>query len=109
MAIKFGLLERDVEYILSAIKLFPEIEKAVIFGSRAMGNFKSGSDIDIACYGKEVNIQITEKLRSKLNEDVPIPYFVDVLHADSLKNADLIAHIESVGITLYSKSDDPYN
>lgn len=99
---KFGLLERDIIYILSAIKVFPEIEKAMIFGSRALGSFKKGSDIDIACYGKNVNFETTSRLKSKLNEELPIPFFIDVLHFNTLKNSDLKKHIEQFGVTLYS-------
>ena len=102
IANEFGLLDRDINYILSAIKVFPEIEKAMIFGSRAMGNYKKGSDIDIACYGKNVDFETTSKLRSKLNEELPIPFFIDVLHFNSLKNSDLRKHIEQFGITFYS-------
>lgn len=42
----FGLLDRDIEYIKDAISKFETIEKAIIFGSRAMGNYKKGSDVE---------------------------------------------------------------
>ena len=45
----FGLLDRDIKYIIKALEQHDEIEKAIIFGSRAMGNYKKGSDVDIAC------------------------------------------------------------
>ena len=44
----FGLLDRDIKYIIKALEQHDEIEKAIIFGSRAMGNYKKGSDVDIA-------------------------------------------------------------
>ncbi|WP_204226487.1 nucleotidyltransferase domain-containing protein [Clostridium botulinum] len=50
----FGLLERDIKYINEVLDKFEEIEKAIIFGSRAMGNYKKGSDVDIAIIGKNV-------------------------------------------------------
>ena len=43
----FGLIERDIEYIVKAMKKFNEIEKAIVFGSRAIGNYKKGSDVFI--------------------------------------------------------------
>ncbi|MDD2498976.1 MAG: nucleotidyltransferase domain-containing protein, partial [Desulfitobacteriaceae bacterium] len=52
---KFGLRESDLAYIISAIKELSEIEKAVIFGSRAKGNYKPGSDIDLAIYGDRIS------------------------------------------------------
>ena len=44
----FGLKHRDIENIQKALNMFPNITKAIIFGSRAMGNYKNASDIDIA-------------------------------------------------------------
>ena len=51
----FGLLDRDIKYIIKALEQHDEIEKAVIFGSRAMGNYKKGSDVDIAIIGENEN------------------------------------------------------
>ncbi len=66
----FGLRELDLEYIVSVIRGFDEIEKASIFGSRAKGNYKPGSDIDIAVYGENINLDILSKLNSILEEKV---------------------------------------
>ena len=51
----FGLLDRDIKYIIKALEQHDEIEKAIIFGSRAMENYKKGSDVDIAIIGENVN------------------------------------------------------
>ncbi|WP_346877370.1 MULTISPECIES: nucleotidyltransferase domain-containing protein [unclassified Clostridium] len=72
----FGLRELDLEYIVSVIRGFDEIEKASIFGSRAKGNYKPGSDIDIAVYGENINLDILSKLNSILEEKSPMPYFL---------------------------------
>ena len=48
----YGLLDRNLKFILEAISKYPEIEEVIIFGSRAMGNYKKGSDIDLALKGK---------------------------------------------------------
>jgi len=68
--VSFGLRELDLEYIVSVIRGFDEIEKASIFGSRAKGNYKPGSDIDIAVYGENINLDILSKLNSILEEKV---------------------------------------
>ncbi|BFN05005.1 nucleotidyltransferase domain-containing protein [Clostridium tetani] len=72
----FGLRESDLEYIVNIISGFDEIEKAYIFGSRAKGNYKPGSDIDIAIYGENINLDILSKLNSILEEKSPMPYFL---------------------------------
>ena len=55
----FGLIERDIEYIVKAMKKFNEIEKAIVFGSRAMGNYKKGSDVDIAIIGDGIDRRLS--------------------------------------------------
>lgn len=57
----YGLLDRDIGYIRCALSKFNEIDKAVIFGSRAIGNYKKGSDIDLAIIGDKITDEITMK------------------------------------------------
>lgn len=89
--------------LLQSIDQFPEIEKVIIFGSRAMGNFKPGSDIDLAIFGKHIDFKLTSHLHSKLNEELPIPYYFDVINFNSLNNNDLKNHILKKGIVIFEK------
>jgi predicted nucleotidyltransferase len=82
------------------IKKFPEIEKAKIFGSRAIGNYKRGSDIDIAIIGNNITFGTVLRLKNYL-EDSTLPYFVDILDYKSIKNQELKKHIDEKGIELY--------
>lgn len=61
---EFGLTEKDLAYIKAVIAEFAEIRQAVIFGSRAKGNFKRGSDVDIAVLGEEVSFSTVARLCS---------------------------------------------
>lgn len=99
----FGLIERDIEYIVKAMKQFSEIEKAIIFGSRAMGNYKKGSDVDIAIVGEGINSKTLYKLDDYLNEVYPLPYFFDILQYSSITNENLKNHIDSKGKIIYEK------
>ncbi|MDO9576629.1 MAG: nucleotidyltransferase domain-containing protein [Candidatus Cloacimonadales bacterium] len=94
---KFGLKIRDIDNIIKAIREFPEIEKIVIFGSRAMGNFKNGSDVDLAVFGNDVTDVTIKRFSDLLNEELPLPYFFDVVDFNSISNSDLIEHIEEEG------------
>ena len=85
----FGLKESDLEYIINTIKQFCEIEKAVIFGSRAMGNYKPGSDIDIAIYGSKVTFNTISSLHSMLEDQGSLPYFIDIINYTHLSNKEL--------------------
>ncbi len=49
-----GLWQRDIEEIVQANRRFPEIEEVLLFGSRAKGNYKLGSDVDIAIKGRKI-------------------------------------------------------
>ncbi|GAE29520.1 nucleotidyltransferase family protein [Alkalihalobacillus hemicellulosilyticus] len=100
----FGLIESDLDYINRAISEFSEIEYAVIFGSRAMGNYKKGSDIDLAIKGKEITSETLYKLSDLLNEEYPLPYFFDVLHYEAITNENIKAHIDKEGKVIYEAS-----
>ena len=100
----FGLLDRDIKYIIKALEQHDEIEKAVIFGSRAMGNYKKGSDVDIAIIGKNVNRSIIYKLDDCLNEVYHLPYFFDIIQYNAITNENLINHIDNEGKVIYTKN-----
>ena len=101
---KFGLLVSDLENINKVLSVYPKVVKAYLFGSRAKGNFKNGSDIDIALIGEDLDFQTISKISFKLNEETSMPYKFDVLNYHSIKEPDLIEHIDRVGIELYNKS-----
>jgi len=97
----FGLKDGDIEIIIAILKRYPQIEQALIFGSRAKGNYKPGSDVDIVLKGT-VN-DITSDIGFSLNEDSLLPYKFDVLDYNSISNQNLIDHINRVGIVFYEK------
>jgi predicted nucleotidyltransferase len=99
----YGLLDRDLNYILCALSKFPEIDKAVIFGSRAIGNYKKASDIDLAIMGSEITSDILAELCDCLNEEYPIPYFFDLLRYESISNENLKKHINDYGKVIYPR------
>ncbi|MFZ1977811.1 MAG: nucleotidyltransferase domain-containing protein, partial [Bacteroidota bacterium] len=80
-----------------------EVEEARILGSRAKGNFKQGSDVDISLKGNNLSIHIAAAIQEELNEETKMPYQFDVLYYDSIENDDLRKHIDRVGIVFYKK------
>ncbi|HHY78679.1 MAG TPA: nucleotidyltransferase domain-containing protein [Clostridiales bacterium] len=97
----FGLSEADIEYIVGVIAKYKEIKKAVIFGSRAKGNYKAGSDIDIAIYGEDITIDTISSLHSLLEDESPLPYLFDIVDYTHLVHKELKEHIDRVGIVIY--------
>lgn len=96
----FGLKESTLNMIVNEISSFQEIEQAIIFGSRAMGNYKKGSDIDIAVKGPDITNEIITRLSRKLNQELPIPHKIDVVHYEGITNKELVDHINRVGLAL---------
>lgn len=99
-----GLIERDFYYIRKALEKFPEIEGVKLYGSRALGNYKNGSDVDLAIVGEKVSHKTMVSLNDYLNEIYPLPYMFDLVHYDSLSNENLKNHIDQFGKELYRKS-----
>ena len=100
----FGLPENSFRKILEALGSFSEIEKCVIFGSRAIGNQKPGSDVDLAIIGKRVSAKTVIDLSAQLNERLPLPYFFDVVDFSHLNHPDLKEHIKKFGRVFYEKA-----
>lgn len=98
----FGILAKSYALILKTLSEFDEIEKAAIYGSRAMGNFKPGSDIDLVIFGNKITPETIIKLKTKLEQELPIPYYFDLTHYDTLINSDLKKHIDDFGKVFYS-------
>jgi predicted nucleotidyltransferase len=99
----YGIYDKSFDLILEAIKKFPEVEKAILFGSRAMGNFKKGSDIDIAIKGERIGPPQVNRLNSILNQELAIPYFVELIDYKSITDQELKKHVDEVGKVVYGK------
>jgi len=82
------------------------VEKAILFGSRAMGNYKKGSDIDIALYGKQLKQSTCNRISGMLNQELPIPFFVEIVNLQTVSNIDLKEHIQKYGKVIYRKSEE---
>lgn len=99
----FGLTSNELQTIVDIIKTYPEIDEALIFGSRALDTHKRGSDIDIALKGKNLE-SIVSAISGILNDESPLPYFCDVLDYDLIQHEELRDHIDRVGKTIYLKT-----
>ncbi|NLJ40825.1 MAG: nucleotidyltransferase domain-containing protein [Clostridiales bacterium] len=99
----YGLKEADIEYIIHKISERNEIDKAVIFGSRAKGINRPGSDIDIVIYGDNVSFDTISSLHSILEEQGPLPYFFDIIDYSSIKNEELKEHIDRIGKVIFER------
>jgi predicted nucleotidyltransferase len=100
---EFGLEGHHLDFIVQAIGNYADIDSARIFGSRALGNYKRTSDIDIALMGK-LKDYTAGSLRNFLNNAAPFLYKVDVLEYDKLDNVELKQHIDDFGKVIFKRS-----
>ena len=100
---KFGLKEKNIEQINGVFVQYPQIEKVILYGSRAKGNFKNGSDIDLTLNGNGLNLSVINKISLEL-DDLLLPYSFDVSIFKQISNPDLVEHIKRVGIIFYEKN-----
>jgi len=97
-----GLSVSTVERIVSVLAHYPEIEKAVLYGSRAKGNYRTGSDIDLTLFGDRITHTLLTRLDNEL-DDLLLPYKFDISLFADLTHPDLIDHINRVGVAFYER------
>ena len=98
-----GLSESTVERIRGVLAHFPEVEKAVLYGSRAKGTHRPGSDVDLALYGSDVGSTQLARIDEAL-DDLMLPYQMDLSLFASLTHPNLLDHIRRVGVPLHERS-----
>ena len=99
---QFGLEKTTIEKIHSIFKKDRSIRTVLIYGSRAKGNYKPGSDIDLAIKDSELTSEQLLRLGSNL-DDLNLPYTFDLCIYEELSNPDFIEHIDRVGIQFYTR------
>ena len=99
---RFGLPPAAVEMIRGVLAAHAHVEQAVIYGSRAMGNYKNGSDIDLTLHGKGL---LNEELLAIMSEldDLLLPYMIDLSLFRSIDHPGLRDHIQRVGLEFYRR------
>lgn len=98
MKTNHGLNEESINQILGVLALFPEITKAVLFGSRAKGVSKAGSDIDLAICGEGLDWRTLGRVEDAL-DDLLLPYSFSLVIYNETTDPELAAHIRKVGST----------
>jgi predicted nucleotidyltransferase len=97
----FGLKSNHINAIKDCFINFEQISKVIIYGSRAKGNFRNGSDIDLTIIG-DMNFKNLLALENQL-DDLMLPYKIDLSLLHQIDNHNLLDHIKRVGISFYEK------
>jgi predicted nucleotidyltransferase len=99
---RFGLKEHTIKKIKDVFADFQGIEKALLYGSRAKGNFKPGSDIDLVLAAPGLSLKELFKIENLL-DDLLLPWKIDLSLLHQISNPELVDHINRVGIVFYEK------
>lgn len=101
---KYGLSEHTIDQICRVLAQYPAVERAVLYGSRAKGNFKPGSDIDLTLYGSDLTQALCATIAEAL-DDLLLPYTIDLSVFAELKHPELEGHIQRVGVVFFQRED----
>jgi len=102
MTASHGLSQSSIERIIFVLRRFPDIEKVVLFGSRAKGTYKHGSDIDLALAGQGLNWRELGRISDQL-DDLMLPYRFSVINLGNRTDPEVAEHISRVGIPLFQR------
>ena len=103
---RFGLSEQTILAIASVFARHPCVEKVVLYGSRAKGTHKPGSDIDLTLHGETITLREKDRILDELDA-LDLPYTIDLSLFGQLTHAPLREHIERVGQVFYARLTSP--
>jgi predicted nucleotidyltransferase len=100
---KYGLQESVVRQISETLARHPQVTQAILYGSRAKGNYKPGSDIDLTLRGEaDLTWRVLYQIVDELDE-LLLPHTIDLSLFQCITDPDVLAHIQRVGITFYER------
>lgn len=97
----WGLSEREIALLRATLAAHPKVQRAVLYGSRAMGNYRTGSDIDLTLEG-DLHLQDINRLLLDI-DDLLLPYQVDLSAFQDIDNPGLVDHIRRVGVEFWRR------
>ncbi|WP_291786580.1 nucleotidyltransferase domain-containing protein [Cecembia sp.] len=98
----FGLSEQTIEAIQKVLLKYPQVDKAVLYGSRAIGNYRPGSDIDLTLLGQDLDLTILHQVENDL-DDLLLPYKIDLSIYHQINNPEFLDHILRIGKVFYER------
>lgn len=102
---KHGLKESTTEEIREIFSRYPQVEKAVLYGSRAKGNYKNGSDVDLTLDGgDDLTMNVLYRIMDDI-DDLLLPYSFDLSILKDIQDRHVLDHIRRVGVLFYERKE----
>ncbi len=102
---KFGLPDKTIDMMHVVFKKYKQIDKVVLYGSRAKGNYRNGSDIDLTLFGNDIDYKLQIDIFDDLDE-LLLPYMIDLSVYYDISNDKLKEHITRVGEVFYERKKE---
>ena len=99
----YGLPPQVLARLNAVFREWQQIDRVILYGSRAKGNFRTGSDIDLCLEADNMQIPDLLKLSGEI-DDLLLPWKIDLALKHAIENPELLAHIERVGVPVYQGS-----
>lgn len=101
-----GLTDAALAAIRQVLARHPEVEVAILYGSRALGRHRPASDIDLTLIGSAISAAALARIDAEL-DDLLLPWMIDLSWQASIHHPALLAHLERAGLELYRRPDAP--
>ncbi|RUR10998.1 nucleotidyltransferase domain-containing protein [Legionella sp. km772] len=102
-ATRDGLPLAAIEKINSIFQQYPQINKVVLYGLRALGNYRNGSDIDLCIDSNSLNLTELFSIETQI-DDLLLPWKIDLSLKNSIDNEALLEHILTHGLVFFPHS-----
>ncbi len=102
---KYGLSERTLQKIQGVLSRYPQVERAILYGSRAIDTYRNGSDIDLTLCGDALTHSVLSRIDTEL-DDLLLPYTIDLSIFHQIDNPDMVEQIQRIGVNFYEKDGE---
>lgn len=97
----YGLKPETIQAMQAVFEKYPAVQQAILYGSRAKGNYRPGSDIDLTLEGEELDLSTLHKIENDL-DDLLLPYKIDLSLLSHIQSPELLDHIKRVGAVFFT-------
>ena len=101
--IRYGLKQQHLDEIIEVASGYEDIDELILYGSRATGNYRKGSDVDLAIKGQLTTTKTADNLQWHLREETWLPYLFDVTNYNTIGLNELRQDIDNEGVLLYRR------
>lgn len=102
---KYGLSDRILQKIQGVFSHYPQVESAILYGSRSTGTYRNGSDIDLTLCGEALTHSVLSRIDTEL-DDLLLPYTIDLSIFHQIDNPAMVEQIQRSGVNFYEKHGD---